>query len=189
MRPSVAIVTGNGTAGRLDRRADPGLARRQPMTRSREPHAPMPPAPREPPRSPASASWPWSSTAPVRSARCTSPTWARRSSRSRTPAPAATSAATSRRDGPDRTACSSRPSTGASESSPRPQDRPAGRDVFERLVASADAVFSNLRGDQPERLGLTYDVLRADQPRDRVRRADRLRRVGPTSARWPATTR
>jgi len=35
----------------------------------------------------------------------------------------------------------------------------AGRAVFERLVASADAVFSNLRGDQPERLGLTYAVL------------------------------
>ncbi|MFP5342237.1 MAG: CaiB/BaiF CoA transferase family protein [Candidatus Limnocylindria bacterium] len=35
----------------------------------------------------------------------------------------------------------------------------AGRAVFERLVASADAVFSNLRGDQPDRLGLTYDVL------------------------------
>lgn len=35
----------------------------------------------------------------------------------------------------------------------------AGRAVFERLIASADAVFSNLRGDQPERLGLTYDVL------------------------------
>lgn len=35
----------------------------------------------------------------------------------------------------------------------------AGRAVFEKLVASADAVFSNLRGDQPARLGLTYDVL------------------------------
>lgn len=35
----------------------------------------------------------------------------------------------------------------------------AGRSVFERLVASADAVFSNLRGDQPERLGLTYATL------------------------------
>ena len=31
--------------------------------------------------------------------------------------------------------------------------------MFERLVASADAVFSNLRGDQAERLGLTYDRL------------------------------
>ena len=36
---------------------------------------------------------------------------------------------------------------------------PAGRAVFERLVAGADAVFSNLRGDQAARLGLTYDVL------------------------------
>ena len=33
---------------------------------------------------------------------------------------------------------------------------PDGRAVFERLVASADAVYSNLRGDQPERLGLRY---------------------------------
>lgn len=37
----------------------------------------------------------------------------------------------------------------------------AGREVFERLVASADAVFSNLRGDQPERLGLTWERLRS----------------------------
>ncbi len=36
---------------------------------------------------------------------------------------------------------------------------PAGREIFERLIASADAVFSNLRGDQPERLGLTYNQL------------------------------
>jgi crotonobetainyl-CoA:carnitine CoA-transferase CaiB-like acyl-CoA transferase len=35
----------------------------------------------------------------------------------------------------------------------------AGRAVFERLIASADAVLNNLRGDQPARLGLTYDVL------------------------------
>ena len=39
-----------------------------------------------------------------------------------------------------------------------------GRAVFERLIASADAVFSNLRGDQPERLGLTYEALRAANP-------------------------
>jgi crotonobetainyl-CoA:carnitine CoA-transferase CaiB-like acyl-CoA transferase len=36
----------------------------------------------------------------------------------------------------------------------------AGREVLERLVASADAVFSNLRGDQPERLRLTWQHLR-----------------------------
>jgi crotonobetainyl-CoA:carnitine CoA-transferase CaiB-like acyl-CoA transferase len=41
----------------------------------------------------------------------------------------------------------------------------AGREVFERLVASADAVFSNLRGDQPERLGLTYGHLSRVNPR------------------------
>lgn len=42
---------------------------------------------------------------------------------------------------------------------------PAGREVFELLVASADAVFSNLRGDQPERLGLTYAALSGVNPR------------------------
>lgn len=36
---------------------------------------------------------------------------------------------------------------------------PAGREVFERLVANADAVYSNLRGDVPEKLGLTYRQL------------------------------
>jgi len=42
---------------------------------------------------------------------------------------------------------------------------PAGRDVFERLVASADAVFSNLRGDQPARLRIRYADLAAINPR------------------------
>ena len=41
----------------------------------------------------------------------------------------------------------------------------AGRAVFERLVASADAVLSNLRGDQPSRLGITYEHLAAVNPR------------------------
>lgn len=35
----------------------------------------------------------------------------------------------------------------------------AGRELFRRLVARADAVYNNLRGDLPERLGLTYDAL------------------------------
>jgi crotonobetainyl-CoA:carnitine CoA-transferase CaiB-like acyl-CoA transferase len=38
-------------------------------------------------------------------------------------------------------------------------DAPAGRRVFGDLVARSDAVFSNLRGDAPARLGLTYDSL------------------------------
>lgn len=36
---------------------------------------------------------------------------------------------------------------------------PGGREVLLRLVASADAVFNNLRGDLPDRLGLTYAAL------------------------------
>lgn len=42
---------------------------------------------------------------------------------------------------------------------------PGGRAVFDRLVATADAVFSNLRGDQPERLRITYAQLREINPR------------------------
>jgi crotonobetainyl-CoA:carnitine CoA-transferase CaiB-like acyl-CoA transferase len=39
------------------------------------------------------------------------------------------------------------------------------RPVFEDLVRASDAVYSNLRGDQPERLGLTYDQLKDVNPR------------------------
>jgi crotonobetainyl-CoA:carnitine CoA-transferase CaiB-like acyl-CoA transferase len=41
---------------------------------------------------------------------------------------------------------------------------PRGREVFEALVAKADAVCSNLRGDQPRKLRLTYDDLREVNP-------------------------
>jgi crotonobetainyl-CoA:carnitine CoA-transferase CaiB-like acyl-CoA transferase len=41
---------------------------------------------------------------------------------------------------------------------------PAGRAVLRRLAATADAVFNNLRGDLPERLGLTYAALREVNP-------------------------
>jgi crotonobetainyl-CoA:carnitine CoA-transferase CaiB-like acyl-CoA transferase len=41
---------------------------------------------------------------------------------------------------------------------------PEARPVFEDLVRAADAVFSNLRGDQPHRLGLTYGQLRHANP-------------------------
>ncbi|WP_160153448.1 CaiB/BaiF CoA-transferase family protein [Microbulbifer sp. ALW1] len=37
--------------------------------------------------------------------------------------------------------------------------KPEGREVFERLVATADIVVNNLRGDQPAKLGLDYDAL------------------------------
>lgn len=41
---------------------------------------------------------------------------------------------------------------------------PRGREVFERLVAGADAVYSNLRGDQPARLHLRYPDLAHANP-------------------------
>jgi crotonobetainyl-CoA:carnitine CoA-transferase CaiB-like acyl-CoA transferase len=41
----------------------------------------------------------------------------------------------------------------------------AGREVFEKLVATADAVLSNVRGDQQQRLGLTYAQLAHTNPR------------------------
>lgn len=40
----------------------------------------------------------------------------------------------------------------------------AGRDVFEALVARSDAVFSNLRGDVPEKLRIRYEDLRHCNP-------------------------
>ncbi len=42
---------------------------------------------------------------------------------------------------------------------------PQGRGVFLDLVANSNVVFSNLRGDQPKRLGLLYDDLKETNPR------------------------
>jgi|TARA_B100000959_G_scaffold12875_1_gene12696 crotonobetainyl-CoA:carnitine CoA-transferase CaiB-like acyl-CoA transferase len=41
---------------------------------------------------------------------------------------------------------------------------PDGVNVFHRLVEKSDAVFNNLRGDLPEKLGLTYETLRDLNP-------------------------
>ncbi|HMJ96621.1 MAG TPA: CoA transferase [Thermoleophilaceae bacterium] len=41
----------------------------------------------------------------------------------------------------------------------------AGREAFHDLVRASDAVYSNLRGDQAERLGLTYERLGPINPR------------------------
>lgn len=40
----------------------------------------------------------------------------------------------------------------------------AGRQVFEDLVRTSDAVYSNLRGDVPAKIGITYDDLRHLNP-------------------------
>ncbi|WP_416957353.1 CaiB/BaiF CoA transferase family protein [Streptomyces sp. Agncl-13] len=42
---------------------------------------------------------------------------------------------------------------------------PAGREVFEELVRRSDAVFSNLRGDVPAKIRITYDDLKHLNPR------------------------
>ncbi|WP_411152458.1 CaiB/BaiF CoA transferase family protein [Streptomyces sp. A30] len=42
---------------------------------------------------------------------------------------------------------------------------PAGREVFEDLVRHSDAVYSNLRGDVPVKIGITYDDLKHLNPR------------------------
>ena len=42
---------------------------------------------------------------------------------------------------------------------------PAGRTAFEDLVRQSDVVYSNLRGDQPQRLGLTHAALAHLNPR------------------------
>ncbi len=42
---------------------------------------------------------------------------------------------------------------------------PAGRKIFHELVRQADAVFNNLRGDQPQVLGLTHAQLKAINPK------------------------
>jgi len=42
---------------------------------------------------------------------------------------------------------------------------PQGREIFEKLVATADGLFGNMRGDQPEKLRLRYADLQAINPR------------------------
>ena len=42
---------------------------------------------------------------------------------------------------------------------------PESRGVLEDLVRASDVLYSNLRGDQPRKLGLTYDALKGVNPR------------------------
>jgi crotonobetainyl-CoA:carnitine CoA-transferase CaiB-like acyl-CoA transferase len=57
-----------------------------------------------------------------------------------------------------------------------------GRAVFHDLVRVSDAVFNNVRGDLPERLGLTYDALRAINPRVVCCSLSGFGRTGPRAA-------
>ena len=62
--------------------------------------------------------------------------------------------------------------------------RDAGRGLLHELVAGADALASNLRGDVPARLGLTYDALRHFNPRIVCAHLSAYGREGPR-ADWP----
>ena len=59
---------------------------------------------------------------------------------------------------------------------------PRGRTVFHRLAARADAVFTNVRGDLTERLGLTYDALAGVNPRIVCCALSGFGRTGPRRA-------
>ena len=57
-----------------------------------------------------------------------------------------------------------------------------GRKVFEELVGKCDAVFNNLRGDLPERLGLTYESLKTLNPAIVTCSLSGFGRTGPRAA-------
>jgi len=59
-----------------------------------------------------------------------------------------------------------------------------GQAVFHDLVASADAVTSNLRGDVPAKLGLTYETLGAYNPTIVCAHLSAYGREGPRAS-WP----
>ena len=59
-----------------------------------------------------------------------------------------------------------------------------GREVLERLVATADGLINNLRGDQPDKLGLTYDRLKGPNPRIVCAHISGYGRDGPRKS-WP----
>jgi len=60
----------------------------------------------------------------------------------------------------------------------------AGRQVLYDLVKSADALTSNLRGDVPEKLGLTYDHLKIHNPKIVCAHLSAYGREGPRAS-WP----
>jgi crotonobetainyl-CoA:carnitine CoA-transferase CaiB-like acyl-CoA transferase len=61
---------------------------------------------------------------------------------------------------------------------------PEGKEVLHDLVKSADALASNLRGDVPEKLGLTYTQLKAHNEKIVCAHLSAYGRTGPRAA-WP----
>ena len=61
---------------------------------------------------------------------------------------------------------------------------PEGQETLRKLVARSDAVFNNLRGDLPERLGVTYEALKDVNPAIVCAHLSAYGRTGPRKA-WP----
>ena len=59
-----------------------------------------------------------------------------------------------------------------------------GKALFHQLVGTADAVVSNLRGDVPEKLGLTYASLKTHNPKVVCAHLSACGRTGPRAS-WP----
>lgn len=60
----------------------------------------------------------------------------------------------------------------------------AGQETLRKLAARSDAVFNNLRGDLPDRLGVTYDALKDVNPAIVCAHLSAYGRTGPRKA-WP----
>src|SRR2546421_926228 len=61
----------------------------------------------------------------------------------------------------------------------------AGYAAFLKLVAKSDAVMNNLRGDQPDKLRITYSHLKRVNPRIVCGHLSGYGRMGPRAS-WPA---
>lgn len=61
---------------------------------------------------------------------------------------------------------------------------PEGRRLFHALVEQADAVLDNLRGDLPEKLGVTYEALKEINPKIVCTHLSAYGREGPRKT-WP----
>ena len=62
--------------------------------------------------------------------------------------------------------------------------KPGSRAILHALAARADAMFDNLRGDLPEKLGLTYEALRPANPKIVCAHLSAYGREGSRAA-WP----
>jgi succinate--hydroxymethylglutarate CoA-transferase len=61
---------------------------------------------------------------------------------------------------------------------------PEGREILHKLVKTADATLDNLRGDVPEKLGITYEALKKSNPKIVCAHISGYGRTGPRAG-WP----